>query len=31
MGPDEWSVVKDSMIYTLEDPYISEIVDEEGR
>lgn len=27
-GQDEWSVVEDSMIYTLEDPYISEIGDE---
>jgi hypothetical protein len=27
-GQDEWTVVKDSMIYTLEDPYISEIGDE---
>lgn len=27
-GLDEWSVVEGSMIYTLEDPYISEIGDE---
>jgi len=27
-GQDEWTVVKDSMIYTLEDPYITEIGDE---
>lgn len=27
-GPDEWTVVRDSMIYTLEDPYITEIGDE---
>ena len=27
-GQDEWTVVKDSMIYTLEDPYITVIGDE---
>lgn len=27
-GQDEWTVVKESMIYTLEDPYITEIGDE---
>ncbi|MDO3408646.1 DUF1861 family protein [Saccharibacillus sp. CPCC 101409] len=27
-GPDEWTVAPDSMIYTLEDPYVTEIGDE---
>ncbi|MBA2942521.1 DUF1861 family protein [Paenibacillus sp. CGMCC 1.16610] len=27
-GQDEWAVVKDSMIYTLEDPYVTEIGEE---
>ncbi|WP_135556397.1 DUF1861 family protein [Paenibacillus cymbidii] len=27
-GPDEWTVVPDSMIYQLEDPYVSRIGDE---